>query len=94
MNKSIAISQKQFESRIYTIRGVQVMIDYHLAELFNVETKRLNEQVKRNTKRFSISFMFKLSHTEWDNLRSQFATAEKATIPYIFTSILKSISNE
>jgi hypothetical protein len=98
MNNTPIISQKLIENRIFTIRGVQVMIDYHLAELFIVETKRLNEQVKRNTKRFPLSFMFQLTTSEWDtlqsqiataeindDLRSQFATAKRRTSPYVFT---------
>jgi hypothetical protein len=74
------------------------MLDYHLAELFIVETKRLNEQVKRNTKRFPLSFMFQLTLSEWDklqsqiatteisdDLRSQIATAKRRTLPFVFT---------
>jgi hypothetical protein len=92
------ISQSQIENWIFTIRSVQVMIDYHLAELYTVETKRLNEQVKRNGKRFPESFMFQLTGAEWDNLQSQFATAKsdvnlqsqfatakRRTLPYVFT---------
>lgn len=98
MNSKPIVSQTHIENRIFTIRGVQVMIDYHLAELFNVETKRLNEQVKRNTKRFPISFMFQLTTSEWDKLQSQIATAEindklqsqiatakRRTLPYAFS---------
>lgn len=74
------------------------MLDYDLAELYQVKTKRLNEQVKRNNKRFPESFMFQLSETEWKNLQSQFATANKPNnlqsqiatakrraLPYAFT---------
>lgn len=98
MNKELSISQKHIENRIFTIRAVQVMLDYHLAELFIVETKRLNEQVKRNTKRFPLSFMFQLTLSEWDklqsqiatteisdDLRSQIATAKRRTLPFVFT---------
>jgi hypothetical protein len=98
MNNELSISQKHIENRIFTIRAVQVMLDYHLAELFIVETKRLNEQVKRNTKRFPLSFMFQLTLSEWDklqsqiatteisdDLRSQIATAKRRTLPFIFT---------
>ncbi|MDC7999697.1 ORF6N domain-containing protein [Aequorivita todarodis] len=73
------------ENRIFTCRGEQIMTDYHLAELYNVKTKRLNEQVKRNNKRFPSSFMFQLATTEWDNLQSQMATAKRRTLPYVFT---------
>lgn len=98
MSENIDITQKHIENRIFTIRGVQVMMDYHLADLFIVETKRLNEQVKRNTKRFPLSFMFQLTTSEWDKLQSQFATtktnddlqsqiatAKRRTLPFVFT---------
>jgi hypothetical protein len=98
MNNELSISQKHIENRIFTIRAVQVMFGYHLAELFIVETKRLNEQVKRNTKRFPLSFMFQLTLSEWDklqsqiatteisdDLRSQIATAKRRTLPFVFT---------
>lgn len=73
------------ENRIFAVRGEQVMIDFHLAELYQVETKRLNEQVKRNYKRFPLSFMFQISETEWGVLQSQTATAKRRTLPYVFT---------
>lgn len=76
MNNLPTISQNQIEKRIFTIRGVQVMVDYHLADFFDVETKRLNEQVKRNSKRFPLSFMFQLTSSEWNKLQSQIATDE------------------
>ncbi len=65
------------KSRIFTIRGMQVMIDSDFAELYGVETKRLNEQVRRNTERFPDEFSFVLSRSEYDFLRSHFATLEK-----------------
>ena len=52
------------ENRIFTIRGVKVMIDRDLAELYEVETKRINEAVKRNIKRFPKNFMFQLTDDE------------------------------
>jgi hypothetical protein len=86
------ITKDDLKSKIYTIRGVPVMLDFHLAELYNVETKRINEQVKRNQKRFPSHFMFQLNKTEWANiilenhdLRSQIATAKRRTMPYVFT---------
>jgi hypothetical protein len=98
MSNELTISQQQIEQRIFTIRGLQVMIDFHLSDLFVVETKRINEQVKRNTKRFPLSFMFQLTISEWDNLqsqiatteigdnlRSQIATAKRRTLPFVFT---------
>ena len=65
------------EKLIFNIRGIQVMIDFHLAEMYGVETKRLNEQVKRNLKRFPYSFMFQLNAAEWENLQSQIATLKE-----------------
>lgn len=98
MSNELPISQQQIENRIFTIRGIQIMIDYHLSALYNVETKRINEQVKRNKKRFPENFMFQLTHSEWENLQSQIATANKKnnvqtqtatakrrTLPYVFT---------
>jgi len=77
MSKEVVISSKVIVSRIFTIRGNQVMLDYHLAELYNVETKRINEQVKRNLKRFPNSFMFQITASEWEFLQSQIATSKK-----------------
>lgn len=68
------IKQENIASFIFTIRGEQVMLDYHLASIYNVETKRLNEQVKRNKKRFPDLFMFQLNQVEWNILQSQIAT--------------------
>jgi hypothetical protein len=85
------------ESRIFSIRNIQVMLDFHLAALYDVETKRINEQVKRNFRRFPANFMFQLTKTEWDYLQSQIATtntqllpphsatAKRRTLPYAFT---------
>lgn len=65
------------QSRVYTIRGVQVILDVDLAECYGVEIKRLNEQVKRNIERFPEEFMCQLSKEEYNLLRSQNATLEK-----------------
>ena len=62
----------KIEEKIFTIRGTQVMLDRDLARLYGVETKRLNEQVKRNLERFPDDFMFQLTVDECS--RSQFAT--------------------
>jgi len=75
-------------SRIYFIREQKVMIDSDLAELYGVETKRLNEQVKRNIERFPEDFMFQLTDMEFNNLRSQIATSSwggRRKPPYVFT---------
>jgi hypothetical protein len=62
-------------SKIYLIRNHRVMLDIDLSELYNVTTKRLNEQVKRNLERFPEDFMFRLTSAEWESLRSQIATS-------------------
>jgi len=61
--------------KIYMIRGKNVMLDQDLAELYNVKTKRLNEQVKRNINRFPDDFLFQLNKEEFHDLKSQFATS-------------------
>lgn len=79
------------QNRILVIRNQQVMIDRDIAELYGVETKRLNEQVKRNIERFPERFMFQLTNDEYNFLRSQFATSKIETrggrqyLPYVFT---------
>lgn len=80
--------ENKVESLIRVIRGQQVMLDRDLAELYGVETKRLNEQVKRNIERFPEDFMFQLTSNEFDNLKSQFATSSWGGVrklPYAFT---------
>jgi hypothetical protein len=72
---SVTIPDELVMSKIYVIRGQKVMLDEDLAELYGVETKRLNEQVKRNFDRFPGDFMFQLSQEELLNLRSHFATS-------------------
>ena len=64
---------ENIENLIHVIRGKQVMLDHDLARLYGVETKRLNEQVKRNIERFPKDFMFQLSKDEFENWKSQFA---------------------
>ena len=66
--------------RIYEVRGMQVMLDRDLAELYNVETKVLNQAVKRNIERFPEDFMFKLNKSEWVLLRSQIATLKESAL--------------
>lgn len=70
---SSPVSVHLLERRIYLIRGHKVMIDVDLAELYDVPTKRLNQQVRRNLKRFPEDFMFQLTRKEAESLRSQFA---------------------
>ena len=72
------------KSRIFTIRGVHVMLDRDLAELYGVETKRLNEQVKRNLERFPSTFMFPLSKSEMVELVAncdRFRTMKHSSVP-------------
>jgi len=64
------------QNKIYTIRGKQVMLDSDLAEIYNVETKVLNQAVKRNIERFPEDFMFRLTKEEYNDLRSQNVTIE------------------
>jgi hypothetical protein len=76
------------ENKIYLVRGHKVMLDSDLAELYGVPTKRLNEQVRRNEKRFPDDFMFQLSDEETESLRSQNATSKRGGrryLPYAFT---------
>lgn len=68
---------KAIESKIHFICGHKVMLDYDLAELYQVPTKRLKEQVRRNADRFPQDFMFSLTDQEVTNLRSQFATSSE-----------------
>jgi hypothetical protein len=63
------------QNKIYEIRGQRVMLDYDLAELYETETKRLKEAVRRNIDRFPSDFMFELDTKEWEILRTQFATS-------------------
>ena len=58
--------------KIFTIRNKKVMLDFDLAELYEVETRVLNQAVKRNIKRFPSDFMFRLTKEEWDDMSSQF----------------------
>ncbi|MGZ5219567.1 MAG: ORF6N domain-containing protein [Chitinophagaceae bacterium] len=79
-------------NKIYEIRGQKIMLDFDLADLYEVETKALNQAVKRNKDRFPKDFMFQLSKEEWELLRSQIVTLEKdgrgkypKYLPFAFT---------
>ncbi len=94
------IPKEKIDNKIYLIRNTKVMLDADLASLYQVPTWRLNEQVKRNPKRFPKDFMFKLAHTEVKNLRSQFAISShggRRYLPYAFTeqgvAMLSSVLN-
>jgi len=67
---------QSIQNRIYEIRGERVMLDRDLANLYQVETKRLTEAVKRNIKRFPTDFMFQLTKEEWENLRLRMETLD------------------
>jgi len=79
MPNALTISASKIKSRIFTIRGLQVMLDSDLADMYQVEVKRLNEQVRRNSERFPAEFCFQLTEVEFRDLilRSQFATSNK-----------------
>jgi len=82
------IPDETLMSKIYLIRDQKVMLDSDLAELYGVETRRLNEQVARNADRFPDDFMFRLNETEFDSLMSQIATSKRGgrrKLPYVFT---------
>lgn len=71
MNEIITTDEENIKNKIFTIRGMQVMIDRDLAELYEVETKVFNQAVKRNENRFPDDFRFQLTEAEYQNLRSQ-----------------------
>lgn len=80
---------ESIQTRVYVIRGQQVMLDFDLAEIYGYEVKNLNRQVKRNIERFPDDFMFQLTKDEYENLRCQNVTAIKnsmsRSMPYAFT---------
>jgi hypothetical protein len=89
------LSETNIVQRIFYLRGQKVMLDSDLAELYGVTTMRLNEQVKRNPKRFPTDFMFQLSEDDWKNLISQNAISSslpvqkkwggRRKLPFVFT---------
>ena len=75
------------QNLIYVIRGQRVMLDFDLARLYEVETRSLNQTVKRNARRFPQDFMFQLTEQEWILISSQFVTTSrmkrpKKSLPY------------
>jgi hypothetical protein len=85
---------------ILEIRGKKVILDFELAKMYQTETKRLKESVRRNIKRFPDDFMFELTPEEWENLRSQIATSSwggQRYLPFAFTeqgvAMLSSVLN-
>lgn len=88
MKNELSIPDEIIANKIFLIRRKKVMFDSDLAELYQVETKRLNEQVKRNMSRFPDDFMFQLTKEEWANLKSQNATSKwggRRSEPFVFT---------
>jgi len=90
MDEFNIVNYEGIKNKIYTIRGVQVMIDNDIAKLYGVETKRLNETVKRNKARFPIQFMFQMEKEEFENWKSQIATSNYykmglRKLPFCFT---------
>ena len=80
------------QNLIYVIRGQRVMLDFDLAMLYEVETRSLNQTVKRNLKRFPLDFMFQLTEKEWELISSQFVMTSrmkrpKKSLPYAFTEL-------
>ena len=88
----VIVDNREIQNMIYTIKGKLVMVDSDLATLYQVTTKRLNEQVRRNKNRFPSEFMFRLTAEEYEYLRSHFATSSEDNahggrryMPYVFT---------
>ena len=84
------MNELKIREKIYVIRGQRVMLDFDLAELYQVETRVLNQSVKRNIRRFPEDFMFQLSDYEWATISSQFvmtsrAKRPKSALPLAFT---------
>ena len=76
------------QSKIFEIRGQMVILDFDLAEMYQVEAKSMNLSVKRNIRRFPSDFMFQVTNNEWDTLRLQFETSKRGGrryLPYAFT---------
>lgn len=100
MSKEISIPDEVLMNKIFVIEGIKVMLDSDLAELYQVETKVLNQAVKRNSERFPDDFMFQLTKEQWENLKSQNVTSSwggRRTLPYVFTeqgvAMLSSVLN-
>lgn len=88
MSDQSLLSEETISNKIYYIRNQKVMLASDLSMLYDVETKRLNEQVKRNLSRFPEDFMFQLTESEFKNLKSQIATSSwggNRKPPYAFT---------
>jgi hypothetical protein len=90
-SKKLIMKLTVIQNKIYEIRNQRIMLDFDLSELYKVETKVLNQAVKRNLARFPKDFMFQLTQKEWESLRSQFVTLETGRgkyskyLPFAFT---------
>ena len=99
--ENLIIPDEIITNKIYLIRNQKVMLDSHLAELYQVETKQLKRQVRRNINRFPEDFMFELTKIEYESLRSQFGTLKRGEhskyLPIVFTeqgvAMLSSVLN-
>jgi hypothetical protein len=90
MPEQSVIAVERIERAVLVVRGHTVILDADLATLYDVETRRLNEQVRRNVHRFPVDFAFPLTAREYENLKSQFATSSgrwggKRKLPLVFT---------
>jgi hypothetical protein len=89
----IVLKEENIAGKIFLIRGERVMLDNDIAQIYEVTTSRLNEQVKRNIQRFPSDFMFEFTQEEFDNLKSQFATSSwggRRRVPFLPISQLVS----
>lgn len=89
----VTIQLETIQEKIYEVRGQKVMLDYDLAELYEVETRALNQAVKRNQRRFPQDFMFRLTSKEWKIMSSQIvmtspAKRPKTAIPYVLQNMV------
>jgi hypothetical protein len=84
------LTEEYLMSKIYIIRGVQVMLDADLAEIYGYSTRRFNEQVKNNIERFDDDFRFQLTEIEFKSLMSKISTSNRGgtrKLPYAFTEL-------
>ena len=99
----IKVTEEKIIEKVFFVRGVKVMLDKDLAEMYGVEVKVLNQAVKRKIQRFPNDFMFQLSDKEWDSLKSQIVTSKNPgrggvrKLPFVFTeqgvAMLSSVLN-
>ena len=90
MNKAVSITETLIESKIYLVRSQKIMLDFDLAEMYDVANKALKQAVRRNMDRFPEDFMFEMTQEELTNWRSQFVTSNSLKIglrykPFCFT---------